>query len=417
MKHSLIAMLGLCGVFGVLRAQDYPPDPPPLTGPPLPTMSAAPPPDRSARKSPPLTALNEAPKESQDGFRILGRELAQGTSERLAWSSEQSFVDDVSAAVLVTHGRRKGPVLCLTGAVHGDELNGIEVVRRILRSVTADELRGTLIGVPIVNMAGFTRGSRYLPDRRDLNRFFPGSTRGSSASRIAHSFFQNIIRHCDYLVDFHTGSFERSNLPQVRGDLRNAAVLEFSRGFGATVVLHTPGAEGMLRRAATDVGIPALTFEIGAPVRLQPVEIELGVRAIETLLNKLKMVERFRVWREPQPVFYDSRWVRASKGGFLFSDVALGTAVQRGQRIGKIIDPITNEEQTLRSPFAGRILGMALNQVVMPGFAAFHVGDETTEAEAVLEAIRRPAMDSENQDLEEVDSTSTRADREEVDSD
>ena len=132
--------------------------------------------------------------------------------------------------VIVVHGERTGPRLCLTGGVHGDELNGVEVVRRLAWSIEPDELSGTIIAVPIVNLLGFSRGSRYLPDRRDLNRYFPGSRHGSSASRIAHSFFEAVIGHCDALVDFHTGSFERSNLPQVRGDLTNPAVVAFTRG-------------------------------------------------------------------------------------------------------------------------------------------------------------------------------------------
>jgi predicted deacylase len=273
----------------------------------------------------------------------------------------------------------------------------------MMRAIKPDELKGTLIGVPIVNMAGFARGSRYLPDRRDLNRFFPGTQRGSAASRIAYSFFNEIARRCDSIVDFHTGSFERSNLPQVRGDLRIPAVLRFTRGFGDTTVLHTPGAPGMLRRAATDVGIPAVTFELGAPIRLQPKEIEHGVKAMETLLNQLGMVERFRVRRQPQPIYYDSRWVRAGAGGFLFADVALGDQVSAGQRLGRIVDPITHEEYLLQSPFAGRVLGMALNQVVMPGFAAFHIGGRTTEAKAVREAILRQPESLNNLELEDVD--------------
>src|SRR5690606_4019086 len=165
-------------------------------------------------------------------MKILGGKVMPGTRERLSWTTGQSFSGSVmETPVIVVHGQRTGPRLCLTGGVHGDELNGVEVVRRLAWSIEPEELSGTIIAVPIVNLLGFSRGSRYLPDRRDLNRFFPGSRNGSSASRIAYSFFEAVIRHCDALVDFHTGSFERANLPQVRGDLTNPAVVAFTRGF------------------------------------------------------------------------------------------------------------------------------------------------------------------------------------------
>lgn len=320
-------------------------------------------------------------------LRLLGQTVQWGTRTRLTWSSGNSFIGaPMEVPVIVVAGSRPGPVLCLTGAIHGDELNGIEVIRRIMASLDPKDLTGAVVGVPIVNMAGFARGSRYLPDRRDLNRFFPGNPNGSSASRIAYSFFESVARHCTAIVDFHTGSFDRTNLPQVRGDMRIDAVVQLTRAFGATSVLHTPGAPGMLRRAATDIGIPAVTFEIGAPVRLQPEEIEAGVTAMETLLGKLGISQSMRLWREPQPIFYESRWVRAIRAGMLFSDVNLGDRVRRGQRLGRIVDPLGDTTVELISPVRGRVLGMALNQVVLPGYAAYHIGEEASEAQVVRDA-------------------------------
>ena len=320
-------------------------------------------------------------------FAILDDEVLPGSSARLEWKASQSFAgSEVISPVTVVHGTRPGPVLCLTAAIHGDELNGVEIVRQVINRLDAGQLAGTVIGVPIVNLFGFTRNSRYLPDRRDLNRYFPGSRYGSIASRIAHSFFDNVVGHCDAVVDFHTGSFDRSNLPQVRADLRLPQVLEFTRGFGAAPVLHSDGSKGMLRVAATAAGIPAVTFEVGAPARLQPAEIAYGVQAIETLLHKLGMTRDQPAWSEPQPIFYDSAWVRADAGGMLMTDVALGDRVIRGQRLGRIIDPINNLEREILSPVQGKVIGMALNQVVLPGFAAYHVGVETSEQRAVEEA-------------------------------
>jgi uncharacterized protein len=328
-------------------------------------------------------------------LRLLGVEVEPGSKLRLEWKASQSFSGgEVISPVIVVHGVRSGPRLCLTAAVHGDELNGVEIVRRVSNRVDAKNLAGSLIAVPIVNLFGFSRGSRYLPDRRDLNRYFPGSARGSVASRMAHSFFENIARHCDGIVDFHTGSFERSNLPQIRADLTIPEVREFSRGFGATTVLQSRGSEGMLRVAATAAGIPAVTFEVGGPLRLQPEEIAFGVQAIETLMHKLGMLVDSPDWDEPQPIYYASRWVRAAGGGMLISDVAMGQRVGRGERLGVVIDPLANTERAIYAPFDGRVLGMALNQVVLPGFAAYHLGEETSEqaaAEGALESDEDPA--------------------------
>jgi predicted deacylase len=199
-----------------------------------------------------------------------------------------------------------------------------------------------------------------------------------------------VVQHCDTLVDFHTGSFDRSNLPQVRADLRIPEVLEFTRGFGATTVLHSAGTRGMLRLAATRAGIPAVTFEVGGPGQLQPEEIGHGVQAIETLMHKLGMTRDLPTWQEPQPFFYDSVWVRSNAGGLLLSDVQLGQRVERGQRLGVVIDPINNVEREIVSPVFGRVIGKALNQVVLPGFAAYHLGEETSEQQAVREAATNP---------------------------
>jgi predicted deacylase len=321
-------------------------------------------------------------------FSLLGTEIAVGTRADLGWRVGESFDGSaVSTPVVVLHGAKPGPRLCLTAAVHGDELNGIEVVRRIVNEVDPKTLSGTLIGVPVVNLLGFSRGTRYLPDRRDLNRFFPGSPGGSAAARIAHRLFNEIVLQCDALVDFHTGSFDRANLPQVRGDLTVPAVLAFTRGFGATPVLHSPGARGMLRLAASFRGIPAVTFEVGAPQRIEPEQIEVAVQAISTLMHKMGMTDSFRLWAEPQATYYESKWVRANDGGMLISTVRLGDRVREGQRLGKVVDPLRNSEQEIVSPFRGRVIGLALNQVVLPGFAAYHIGIETSEQGAVEEAL------------------------------
>ena len=318
---------------------------------------------------------------AEGGFELLGTTVPRGSSQRLMWSASQIF-EGVSSEtpVLVVNGRGEGPVLCLTAAIHGDELNGIEMVRRVLHDLDPDKVNGTIIGIPIVNLQGFRRGSRYLPDRRDLNRYFPGNPEGSSASRIAYSLFDGIIRHCDALVDLHTGSFYRTNMPQLRADLRYDEIKELTQGFGGIAVLHSEAAIGTLRRAATDAGIPAITLEAGEPLRLQSAKVSQGVTGIFTLLDTMNIVKRVQFLSPPEPVYYQSTWVRADDGGILFSVVRLGQAIEIGDVLGTVTDPITNEQNLIYSPAKGRVLGMALNQVVQPGFAAFRIGIETDGA-------------------------------------
>ncbi len=321
-------------------------------------------------------------------IQFLNSTINPGELVQTTWTAGEALHGaQIPTPVLVAHGVEPGPTLCVTAAVHGDELNGIEAVRRLMYALNPKKLTGTLIGVPIVNLQGFQRHSRYMSDRRDLNRFFPGNPRGSSAARMAFSFFNDVIRNCDGLVDLHTGSFHRTNLPQLRADLQNADVLALTKGFGATVILHSAGGEGTLRRASVNAGIPAVTLEAGEPLRLQNDAVEHTVKALFTLLDTMGMYNKRSLWGNPEPAYYSSAWVRADQGGILMSSVKLGRRVKRGDTLGTVTDPISNEQVVITAPYEGRVIGMALNQFVMPGFATFHIA---TEAE--IEAM----PDSEN---------------------
>ncbi|MFP1683517.1 succinylglutamate desuccinylase/aspartoacylase family protein [Alloalcanivorax sp. C16-1] len=318
---------------------------------------------------------------------LLGKTVPVGTFDTLYWTPDQSFRSIATPVpVLVAHGTRPGPHLCLTAAVHGDELNGIEMVRRLMYELEPDELAGTVVGVPIVNLDGFRNGSRYLSDRRDLNRYFPGRKNGSAASRVAWSLFENIVRHCDYLVDLHTGSQKRVNQPQLRADLENPQVVAFAKHFGGMTVLHSPSSSGMLRAAAVDEGIVAVTMEAGGPNRLEDDAVDYGVQALETLLENLDMRKASRFWGAPQPVFYESEWIRASQGGILLSEVELNEQVKKGQILGTVTDPISNTGSAIIAPYDGRVLGMAVNQVVHAGFAAYRIGEEKSAEEVEAKA-------------------------------
>jgi uncharacterized protein len=348
-----------------------------LVRPTLADASAATDPDFAAQVPVETSVAQVAP------FRLLDEAVAPGSFAQLTWSATETFSSaTVPAAVLIAHGSAPGPVVCLTAAIHGDELNGIETIRRVMHDLDPGRLSGTVVGVPIVNIQGFHRGSRYLPDRRDLNRFFPGNRSGSSASRIAHSLFFNVIVHCNALVDLHTGSFHRANLPQVRADLNNPGTLAITQGFGSTVILHGEGAKGTLRRAATDAGIPAVTLEAGGPMEVQEEAVRQSEQGIRLLLDHLGMYREPGVRKTPVPAYYRSRWVRTDHGGILSSRVELGHQVLVGDLLGTVIDPLTNQQQEIRSPLNGRVIGMAVDQFVMPGYATFHIGIEGAPAEA-----------------------------------
>src|SRR5690606_26259700 len=311
---------------------------------------------------------------------LLGKEIPPGQIARLAWQPQIMFSGiQVPTPVLVVHGAQPGPVQCLTAAIHGDELNGTEIVRRIMYDIDPQKLHGTVIGIPIVNLQGFERGSRYLSDRRDLNRYFPGTPLGSMASRVAHSLFTEVIAHCNGLIDLHTASFHRTNLPQVRADRHFTAVAMYTEGFERMVVVHNAGGTGTLRRAAVNAGINAVTLETGEPQRLQEDKVQAGIAAIFSLLKHQKMYVPNFSRGNPQPIYYRSRWVRTQHGGILMSSIKLGGRVKEGEILGTVVDPISNHTEPVISPYSGRIIGMAVNQVVMPGFAAYHVGLEASE--------------------------------------
>ena len=308
-------------------------------------------------------------------FRLLGQNVKPGSIERLSWAPFSGITE--ATPVVVVRGVRPGPTLCLTAAIHGNEINGIQIVQRIIHSLEPDKLSGNVIAVPIVNLQGFRRKSRYLSDRRDLNRYFPGHPQGSAAGRIAYSFFHGIVMQCDALVDIHTGSFQRPNLTQLRANALKPAVKRLTQGFGPIAVLHSEGSRGTLRRAADAAGVSAVTLELGESHRIQPGKVEQGYRGIQSLMAVLEMVDEKKPAADAPLYFHRSKWVRANDGGLFLSRVSLGEAVGAGQLLGIVTDPISEERNEILSSHDGRVLGMAINQVVMPGKRLFRIGMQT----------------------------------------
>jgi predicted deacylase len=320
---------------------------------------------------------NAADTDRWEALQLLGREIAPGTSSRFPFIPDQSFeASYLNMPVFVARGATPGPTLCLAAGIHGDELNGVEVARRTFAQIDPQELSGTLIALPAINAEGVRTGNRYLSDRRDLNRAFPGRSGGSVAQLIAYAVVTNVLHHCDALVDLHTASNQRANLPQIRADLSDPAIRELAIHFGLGIVIGGSGPDGSLRREAAKAGVPAIIYEAGEPHRFQEDEIERGMQGIKNVMAYLDMTEHADSEIPDARIYERSRWVRAAlrHGGFFFPTAGLGDIVRAGDSLGRIVDPLTDANFEVSSPISGEIIGMAVPQPVLSGYALFHVG-------------------------------------------
>lgn len=308
-------------------------------------------------------------------IRLLGRTVEPGTKLKFPFIPDASFeASYLNTPVFVARGAGPGPTLCITAGVHGDELNGVEVARRAFSRVEPGTLRGTLLVLPAINAEGVRTGNRYLSDRRDLNRAFPGREGGSVASLIAHAVF-DVLGQCDALVDLHTASNNRSNLPQVRADISDPRIRELAVHFGLGIVVAGRGPDGSLRREAARAGIPAIIYEAGEPYRFQEEEVARGVAGIENVMAYLDMTDRQEVEIPDARVYEKTRWIRVptGQGGFFFPSARLGDLIEPGQRLGRLVDPLTDASFDVVSPIPGEIIGMAVPQPVLSGYALFHI--------------------------------------------
>lgn len=287
----------------------------------------------------------------------------------------------LSLPVEVVCGARPGPRLWLSAAVHGDELNGVEIIRRVIKVLDPARLRGTVIAAPIVNVFGFMNQSRYLPDRRDLNRCFPGSKTGSLASRLAHLFMSEIVNQCTHGIDLHTGSNHRTNLPQIRCNLRDPETRRCAQAFGTPVIVHAQSRDGSLRDAATKRGIHALVYEAGEPMRFDPQGIQLGADGVFRVLSVLRMWKHAKTAQRSEPIeVVKSTWVRARRSGILRLNVELGEHVERKQSLGAIADTFGDNSVTVKAPDAGVVIGQTNNPLVNRGDALVHLALKTAKA-------------------------------------
>nr|WP_285675038.1 succinylglutamate desuccinylase/aspartoacylase family protein [Limibaculum sp. NKW23] len=291
-------------------------------------------------------------------------------------------------SVHVVHGRRPGPTLFVSAAIHGDEVIGVEIARRVLRSPQLDAVRGTLLVVPIVNAFGFLNHSRYLPDRRDLNRCFPGSERGSLASRLAHLFMTQIVERSDFGIDLHSAAIHRTNMPQIRVTPGAEHTLAYADAFGAPIVIVSKHRAGSLRQAAQARGVDILLYEAGEGLRFDEVSARAGTLGVLRVMNAMGMIPRKGVSlpRERPAIASKSSWVRSPVGGLLRVFKGTGEAVAQGDLLGAVSDPFGDTEVGVRSALAGIVVGRANLPVVNEGDALFHIA--TTEAGEDAKSIR-----------------------------
>lgn len=304
---------------------------------------------------------------------FAGSEVAPGTK----LIHNHSFTNTAEESTLfIVNGKKPGPVICLTAAIHGDELNGVEIIRQVIDGLDPLTLSGVVIGVPIVNLEGYNAGRRYMDDRSDLNRCFPGSADGSQAKQFAYGFFNQVIMNCDVLIDLHTGSTFRENYPQLRADLSINGVASLSGSFGLIPVVQNIAPAGSLRGAATKAGVPALVMEVGSSRGLEPDKIKVAVQGLKDLLQDIGMTVVDHSISNDQHVFLGSGWVRAEFSGIFVNIAELGDTVQLGDLIAEINDPLTSEVHAVTAPCTCTILGRAHNQHVNQGFGLFRVGVE-----------------------------------------
>lgn len=307
---------------------------------------------------------------------IGGVSIKAGETKKIELPMPPLYTDThMSIPAYVQRGRKPGPCIFVSAAIHGDELNGIEIVSRLIRNRSIKSLRGTLIAVPMVNVYGVLNQSRYLPDRRDLNRSFPGNKKGSLAGRIAHIFLNEIVSKCDFGIDLHTGAIHRSNLPQIRANLDDPETLELAKSFGLPVLLNSDIRDGSLRQASADMGAKVLLYEAGQALRYDEFSIRAGVKGIINVMRQIGMLNKGKSKGHPIEPFIarQSGWVRASESGFVSHIANLGDHVEKGDVLAHISDPYGLTLAQITSPTEGVVIGKQNIPLAQEGEAMYHI--------------------------------------------
>lgn len=327
-------------------------------------------------------------------FVINGQDIQPGDRVTLELPVPQLYTrTPISMPVHVLRGKRSGPRLFVSAAVHGDELNGVEIIRRLMTQPGLKRLRGVLLCIPIVNVYGVIHHSRYLPDRRDLNRSFPGNARGSLAARLAHQFMTEIVLRCTHGIDLHTGSNHRDNLPQIRANLDDPETARLAHLFGVPVLLNSDSRDGSLRAAARDNGLSMLLYESGEGLRFDEVSVRAGLQGIRHVMRGLGMLPAARAKKgAPEPfVARSSTWIRAPESGIFRNYTPLGARVQVNGVLGAIADPFSQAQTDVHASCNGVVIGRTNLPLVHAGDALLHVArfEDVHEVEAQVEAFQQ----------------------------
>ena len=338
----------------------------------------------------------------RESIEIAGVRIKPGTRQSINIPLPSFYThSDASMPAHVVHGRKPGPCLLVCAAIHGDELNGVEIIRRVLSHKLLNRISGTLIAIPIVNVFGFVAQTRYLPDRRDLNRSFPGSETGSMASRLANILMSQVIPHCTHVIDLHTGAVNRENLPQIRAKVIDAPITEgMARAFGVPVIMNSELLDGSFRMAARAHDIPVLLYEAGEALRFNEVAIRAGVKGVFGVMAHLGMRKKSARDRSVKTLIASkSHWVRANKSGILRSLVATGSQVQVGDILAYVNDPLGENSTPIPSTYSGIVIGKTNLPLVFEGEAIFHIAmyDAANDVSDSIEAYQEeldPLSDS-----------------------
>jgi hypothetical protein len=311
-------------------------------------------------------------------FTFDGGQVDPGETEQLRYSVSETYLGDpVRIPVTIINGPRAGPTVFLSAAIHGDELNGIEVVREVAQEWDHDDVSGTIVCLPVLNVQGFTAQERYLPIyERDLNRAFPGKKGSTSSNRIAHRIYHNFIAPCDFGLDFHTSTRGRTNMFHVRADMDDEGVARLARAFGTNLIMAGAGSSGMLRREATEDGVPTITLEMGEAHRFERELIDHALAGIRSVFAEYGIYEQETVrwpgWRTVVEGWSEKTWLRADAGGIVEMRHERGDLVEEGETICRITNPFKTDATVVEAPFTGLLVGVLENPVVYPGNPLCH---------------------------------------------
>jgi hypothetical protein len=305
---------------------------------------------------------------------INGQEIRPGETRDITLSLARLYdYTELSMPVRIFCGRHAGPVLFVSAAIHGDEINGVEIVRRSITQPQMRQIGGTLIAVPIVNVFGFNNKSRYLPDRRDLNRSFPGNARGSLASQIAHVFMKEIVRKCDYGIDLHSGAISRENYPHIRALISDSSIRKLAKSFGTDVILNSDLRDGSLRQAATEKQVKILVFEGGEALRFTESAVKTGVQGILSVMQHIGMLPPRDPRKADQFIAKSSHWQRSPQSGIFTASRKLGHEVQKGELLGSVSDPFGEHAIEITANYSGVIVGRTTIPLVKRGDALYNI--------------------------------------------